>query len=179
MKWRASEIYCLLIGFHNKRTVEGQAGPWWWIWGTSGPTAPTSSSPLRWGPPVCSRWERRVLVSWALGWWWRPWSSRVPDWAGEKCWRQWWRQGPVGQHSVSGWRKKHPQDLSPDVILCGWLGLKHQQTNLPSGPAALQLFFFSNNHLTSHSSTMKGGRSEESLGGETVMRVVFKWLKRA
>ena len=48
-----------------------------------------------------------------------------------------------------------------------------------SGPAALWMFYFLNNQLTSYTSTMKGGESKASLGGEAVKHVVFRQWKLA
>ena len=138
-RWRTGQVRLLRprIGFGDKQTVEGRAGQWWQTWAVSGPAAPTPSSPPRWGPPlVCSRSEWQSLVSWAPWWWWRPWSSAVPGWAGGKNWRSWWRQRPASLHNVS----------------------RRRTTDTSSGPAAVWLFCFPKSHRTSHSSaTMKGG----------------------
>ena len=107
------------ISFHDKQTVEGWAGHWWRTWATSGPAAPTPSSPLRWwGPLVCSsEWHLWFLgyqdnggdletVGYLTG------LERTED-GGED-------RGQFGLCSASGWR----------TILC-----QHQQ---PCGYSASQ-----------------------------------------
>ena len=169
----------------------GQAGHWWRTWSASGSAAPTLSSPLRWGTLVCNHLEWWSLVSWAPGWWRRPWSSRVLCWAGGCNWRGWWRQG---QSSGAVWKSRWPSwgpipnnpTVSVDIKQhfnnfntgASW-SLQHRaqcfkvEEETLSGPAALQLFCFLKSCLTLHSSMMKGDGRAEKLWQEC------RWSNRA